>query len=285
MPTSGESGGLPIGVCLRTIDARPEWWLESARRLDAAGYAGLYAWDHFIGRGDRSVPVVESWTILCMAAGATQRVTIGSFVINVMNRHPALLARMAATLQIGSGGRHILGIGIGGGPNEHDAYGMDYPDAPERVKHLEEAVAVIRALWTGGPVTRESPIYPLTDAYARPIPDPPPPIIIGGETKAGARLAGRVGDGWTAFYDNFEANLPDYLEALEQSGRGRADQRLIVGFQGEDWLSDEPITGSPWVEAPREEWARWHEAGADGVIVLARSTADVDALVDAVDRW
>ncbi len=220
-----------------------------------------------------------------MAAGATQRVTIGSFVINVMNRHPALLARMAATLQIGSGGRHILGIGIGGGPNEHDAYGMDYPDAPERVKHLEEAVAVIRALWTGGPVTRESPIYPLTDAYARPIPDPPPPIIIGGETKAGARLAGRVGDGWTAFYDNFEANLPDYLEALEQSGRGRADQRLIVGFQGEDWLSDEPITGSPWVEAPREEWARWHEAGADGVIVLARSTADVDALVDAVDRW
>jgi hypothetical protein len=84
--------------------------------------------------------------------------------------------------------------------------------------------------------------------------------------------------------DNFEANLPAYLEALHESGRQRAGQRLIVGFQG-DWLSDEPITGSPWVEAPHEEWARWREAGADGVIVLARSTADVDALVDAVDRW
>jgi len=60
---------------------------------------------------------------------------------------------------------------------------------------------------------------------------------------------------------------------------------VMVGFQGEDWLSDEPITGSPWVEAPRDEWARWQEAGADGVIVLARSSADVDALVDAVDRW
>ncbi|HET9541271.1 MAG TPA: LLM class flavin-dependent oxidoreductase [Candidatus Limnocylindria bacterium] len=285
MVTREETAGLPIGVCLRTIDAGPEWWLDSARRLDAAGYAGLWAWDHFTGRGDLTVPVVENWTILSMAAGATQRVTIGSFVINVMNRHPALLARMAATLHLGSGGRHILGIGIGGGPTEHLAYGMEYPDAPERVQRLEEAVAVIRALWAGGPVTRESPFYPLDEAYARPVPDPPPPIIIGGETRAGARLAGRFGDGWTAFYDNFEANLPAYLEALEQSGRARADQRLIVGFQGDDWLSDEPIAGSPWVEAPREEWARWQEAGADGVIVLARSPADVDALVDAADRW
>jgi alkanesulfonate monooxygenase SsuD/methylene tetrahydromethanopterin reductase-like flavin-dependent oxidoreductase (luciferase family) len=176
-------------------------------------------------------------------------------------------------------------MGIGGGPNEHLAYGMEYPEAPERVKRLEEAVAVIRALWTGGPVTRESPYYPLSDAHAHPVPDPPPPIIVGGETRAGARLAGRIGDGWTAFYDNFQANLPAYLEALEQSGRARADQRLIVGFQGEDWLSDEPIAGSPWIEAPREEWARWQEAGADGVIVLARSAADVDALVNAVDRW
>ena len=285
MLTRADAGGLPIGVCLRTINARPEWWLESARRLDAAGYAGLWAWDHFTGRGDLSVPVVENWTILSMAAGATRQATIGSFVINVMNRHPALLARMAATLQIGSGGRHVLGIGIGGGPNEHLAYGMEYPEAPERVKRLEEAVAVIRALWQGGPVTRPSPFYPLTAAYARPVPDPPPPIIIGGETRAGARLAGRFGDGWTAFGDTFEANLPAYLEALHESGRVRADQRVIVGFQGEDWLSDVPITGSPWVEAPRDEWSRWHDAGADGVIVLARFSADVDALVNAVDRW
>ena len=69
--------GLPIGVCLRTIRAQPSWWLESARRLDAAGYAGVWAWDHFIGRGDETVPVVENWTILSMAAAATEHVTIG----------------------------------------------------------------------------------------------------------------------------------------------------------------------------------------------------------------
>jgi alkanesulfonate monooxygenase SsuD/methylene tetrahydromethanopterin reductase-like flavin-dependent oxidoreductase (luciferase family) len=275
---------LPIGVCIRTIRAEPGWWLDSARRLDAAGYSGLWAWDHFMGRGDMAVPVVENWTILSMAAAATSQATLGPFVINVMNRHPALLARMAATLQIASGGRLVLGIGIGGAPREHQAYGIAFPDAPERVARLEEAVAVLRALWTGGPVTRPSPFYPLEEASAHPVPLPPPPIVIGGETIAGARLAGRIGDGWSAFDDNFEANLPAYLEALRDSGRRREDQRVIVGFQG-DWLSDESIADSPWVNAPRETWARWHEAGADGVIVLARTTADVDALVAATERW
>jgi alkanesulfonate monooxygenase SsuD/methylene tetrahydromethanopterin reductase-like flavin-dependent oxidoreductase (luciferase family) len=191
---------------------------------------------------------------------------------------------MASTLHIASGGRLVLGIGIGGAPKEHVAYGIDFPAAPERVTHLEEAVAVIRALWTGGPVTRDSPFYPLRDAVAHPVPDPPPPIIVGGETAAGARLAGRIGDGWTAFDDNFETNLPVYLESLEASGRRREDQRLIVGFQG-DWLSDESIVDSPWVTAPRDTWERWQAAGADGAIVLARTTEDVDALVDAVERW
>lgn len=276
--------GLPIGVCLRTIRAEPGWWLESARRLDAAGYAGLWAWDHFMGKGDARVPVVENWTILAMAAAATSHVTVGPFVLNVMNRHPALLARMASTLQVASGGRVVLGIGIGGAPREHRAYGIDFPEPPERVARLEEAVAVLRALWIGGPVSRPSPFYPLHEATAYPVPEPPPPIVIGGETVAGARLAGRIGDGWSAFEDNFEANLPVYLASLATTGRRREDQRVLVGFQG-DWLSDERLVDNPWVTAPRETWARWREAGADGAIVLARTTEDVDALVAATDRW
>jgi alkanesulfonate monooxygenase SsuD/methylene tetrahydromethanopterin reductase-like flavin-dependent oxidoreductase (luciferase family) len=276
--------GLPIGVCLRAIRAEPAWWLESARRLDAAGYAGLWCWDHFMGRGDKTVPVVESWTILSMAAAQTTRATVGPFVMNVMNRHPALVARMASTLQIASGGRLILGIGIGGAPGEHKAYGMGFPEVPERVARLEEAVAVIRALWTGGPVTRPSPFYPLVDAYAHPVPDPVPTIVIGGETPAGARLAARLGDGWSTFDDNFEKHLPLYLEALAAAGRRREDQTVIVGFQG-DWLGDEAFRDTPWFADPRGTWARWREAGADGAIVLARSTEDVDALVEAADRW
>jgi len=275
---------LPIGVTIRTIRAEPGWWLESARRLDAAGYAGVWAWDHFMGQGDKAVPVVEGWTILAMAAAATSRATVGPFVVNVMNRHPAVLARMASTLQIASGGRLVLGMGIGGAPREHASYGIEFPDAPGRVARLEEAVAVIRALWTGGPVTRPSEFYPLHEATAFPVPTPPPPIIIGGETPAGARLAGRIGDGWSTFDHNFEQNLPIYLESLATNGRRREDQRVYVGFQG-DWLGDASIADSPWVTAPREAWQRWHEAGADGAIVLARTTEDVDALIDATNRW
>jgi len=281
---TGKADRLPIGVCLRSIRAEPGWWLESARRLDEAGYAGLWSWDHFMGRGDLTVPVVEAWTILSMAAAQTTRVTVGPFVMNVMNRHPALVARMASTLQIASGGRLILGIGIGGAPKEHAAYGMEFPPAPERVARLEEAVAVMRALWTGGPVTRPSPFYPLTDAVAYPVADPAPRIVIGGETPAGARLAGKIGDGWSTFDDNFEQNLPLYLQSLEANGRRREDQTVLVGFQGE-WLAEASIRATDWIAAPRETWERWHAAGADGAIVLARTTDDVDALVGAVDRW
>ena len=270
---------------MRTIRSEPGWWLESARRLDAAGYQGIWAWDHFIGQGDRTVPVVEGWTILSVAAAQTNRVTIGPFVVNVMNRHPAVLARMASTLQIASGGRLILGMGIGGHPAEHEAYGIDFPEPKERAARLEEAIHVIKALWTGGPVTRPSEFYPLEDAHAFPLPTPPPPIIIGGEKPAGARLAGRVADGWSAFEDNFETNLPIYLEALEASGRRREDQRLYVGFEGGDWLGDANLADSAWCRDPRGTWEHWRAAGADGAIVLARTTADIDALVAATDRW
>jgi alkanesulfonate monooxygenase SsuD/methylene tetrahydromethanopterin reductase-like flavin-dependent oxidoreductase (luciferase family) len=278
-------GRIPLGVCLRSIRATPAWWLESARRLDEAGFAGVWSWDHFIGRGDKTVPVVEQWTILSLAAAQTRRVTVGTFVMNVMNRHPALVARMASTLHIATGGRLVLGIGIGGAPKEHAAYGMEFPDAPERVARLEEAVAVIRALWTGGPVTRPSPFYPLRDAVAFPVPEPAPKIIVGGETRSGPALAARIGDGWTTFDDNFKANLPVYLEALEDAGRPREEQTVIVGFQGR-WEKDASVVlDSPWVSAPREEWERWREAGADGAVVTARSTEDIDALVDSAARW
>jgi alkanesulfonate monooxygenase SsuD/methylene tetrahydromethanopterin reductase-like flavin-dependent oxidoreductase (luciferase family) len=281
--TSGSE--FTLGVCLRAIRAEPAWWLESAVRLDDAGYDGIWSWDHFMGRRSLTDPTVEAWTVLAMAAARTSRVTIGPFVANVMNRHPALLARMASTLQLASGGRLILGMGIGGGEDEHAAYDMSFPAAPERVRHLTEAVATMRALWTGGPVSRESELYPLRDAASYPVPDPPPPILIGGETAAGARLAGRIGDGWTAFDDNFVNHLPLYLDALEASGRRRADQLVLVGFQGRDWLDDGRLAETEWVREPASARERWAAAGADGAVVLARTTADVDDLVSAVERW
>ena len=94
---------MPIGVALGSMGATASWWLESAQRLEAAGYHAVWSWDHFVAGKDRSVPVLEQWTILSAAAGTTSRIGLGTFVSNVMNRHPAVLARMASTLQAASG--------------------------------------------------------------------------------------------------------------------------------------------------------------------------------------
>jgi alkanesulfonate monooxygenase SsuD/methylene tetrahydromethanopterin reductase-like flavin-dependent oxidoreductase (luciferase family) len=273
-----------IGVAIGSIGATPRWWLDSAIRLEAAGYHAVWCWDHFVGAGDRTVPVVEQWTILSAAAGATKRIGLGTFVTNVMNRHPALIARMASTLQAASDGRFTLGIGLGGGAREHIAYGIDFPESAERARRLSEGVAVIRALWSGGPVIRDGEFYPLSDAYARPVPNPAPRILVGAETPGGVGLAARIGDGWAAEVEGFKAHLGRYLDALEIAGRRRANAWIALGF-GHGKSGEDALNGSPWVEAPREEWARWFEAGADEVIVTARTDADVVALVKARDRW
>lgn len=277
-------GGLPIGVSLGTVGATASWWIESARRLEAAGYRAVWAWDHFVGGRDKSVPVLEQWTILAAAAGATSRIGVGTFVANVMNRHPAVVARMASTLQAASGGRLTVGIGIGGNAAEHVAYGIDFPEVAARADRLEEAVQVIKALWTGGPVTRPSAFYPLADAHALPVPEPAPRLLIGAASPRGLRIAASHADGWAAEIGDFERLMPVYLEALASAGRSRRDAWIAVGF-GSGKSGQDVLVGSPWVSAPRETWQRYAEAGADEAVVPARTTNDVDALVDAVDRW
>jgi alkanesulfonate monooxygenase SsuD/methylene tetrahydromethanopterin reductase-like flavin-dependent oxidoreductase (luciferase family) len=274
----------PIGVTLGTLGVDAAWWVESARRLDEAGYAAVWSWDHFVSKGDRTTTVLEAWTVLSAAAAVTTRIGIGSFVLNVMNRHPAVLARMAATLQQLSGGRLTLGLGIGGHPREHEAYGIPFPPPPERVAHLVEAVALIRALWSGGPATLAGPRFPLVDAYARPVPDPRPSILVGAQTPRGVRLAAEIGDGWAAEEPFFEQLLPRYLEALEAHGRDRATQRIVLGFPA-GRAGQETLRGSPFVEAPAETVALWLERGVDEVALTARTSADVDALIAAAGRW
>jgi alkanesulfonate monooxygenase SsuD/methylene tetrahydromethanopterin reductase-like flavin-dependent oxidoreductase (luciferase family) len=271
----------PVFVNLRAIGVSYAWFGEQSLRLEAAGYDGVAIWDHFVSRGVRRDPVLECWTTLAALAGSTRRLRLMTFVLNVMNRPPAVVARMAATLQQASGGRLVLGIGIGGHPAEHLAYGIPFPAAPERVARLEEAVGVLRALWTGGPVSRESPFYPLREAHAFPIPEPVPPIIVGGESAPGAALAGRIGDGWTVPAALLTERLPVYLDALADAGRDRATTSILAAF---DLGKGASLAGSPWVEDPAATAARWQAAGADGAVIGARTADDVDFLVEAASR-
>jgi len=231
------------------------------------------------------VPVVEQYAILGLAAGMTNRIGLGTFVTNVMNRHPAVVARMASTLQEGSGGRFTLGIGVGGAPPEHRAYGIPFPEVAERADRLEEAVQVIRALWAGGPVTRPSPVYPLEAAHGFPVPDPAPRILIGASSPRGVRIAASLGDGWAAEIEEFEALMPAYEAALADAGRERAATWIALGFGGASKSGQDALVDSPWIDAPRETWARYAALGVNEAIVTARTTGDVDRLVAAVDRW
>src|SRR4051812_2680246 len=89
---------IPIGLNPTTINVSSEWWLQAARDAESAGFKGIWSWDHFVSRGHKSAPVLECWTTLTAAAAVTSRLHVGSFVTNVMNRHPAVLARMLATI-------------------------------------------------------------------------------------------------------------------------------------------------------------------------------------------
>ncbi|HXG25954.1 MAG TPA: LLM class flavin-dependent oxidoreductase, partial [Candidatus Binatia bacterium] len=166
----------------------------------------------------------------------------------------------------------------------HRAYGIDFPEPPERAARLDEAVAVVRALWGGGPVTRESPYFPLDAAHALPVPDPAPRLLVGAGTPTGVRLAARIGDGWAAEIGCFEALLPRYRDALAANARSIDDAWIALGFGG-GRTGQDALTDSPWVEAPRDEWARWAELGVDEIVVTARTSNDIDRLVDAVARW
>jgi alkanesulfonate monooxygenase SsuD/methylene tetrahydromethanopterin reductase-like flavin-dependent oxidoreductase (luciferase family) len=269
---------IPIGVNLRVIGVTSAWWLAAARQVEAAGYVAAWSWDHFISRGRLDDAVLECWTTITAAAARTSTLRVGSFVLNVMNRHPAVLARMAATLQEQSGGRLVLGIGRGGHLVEHEVMGIPFPDVPERVERLEEAVTVLRLLWTGGPVSFEGRHYRLRDAHAFPVPVPPPPIIIGGETPAGARLAARIGDGWNAFDDTFERDLPLCLGSLADCGRSRDSFRIIAAVR------PDPAAPLARFRHPVEVAERFHALGADELIVSEVGPAELPILLDAAAR-
>src|SRR3954453_20992588 len=192
---------IPVGLNLTTMGVSAAWGLESAARAEAAGFRSIWSLDHYMTWAvkDRpATPVLECWTLLAAVAARTKTLRVGSFVANAMNHHPAVLARHAMTVAAiaGSGGRMEVGIGIGGHPAEHQAYGLDFPEPKERAARLVEQLAVVGRLLDGGPFSYSGERYELKDAYAYPTPAATRPrLIIGAEKPAGARIAARHADG------------------------------------------------------------------------------------------
>src|SRR4051794_15942568 len=139
------------------------------RALDVVGpeFTTLWVSDH-LDSGDQ--PVMECWTLLAYLAATFPDRRVGSLVLGQSYRNPALLAKMAATLQVLSDGRLVLGLGAGWARDEYAAYGYEFPSPGARVDQLIETVKILRLLWEGGPATFHGEHHSIVDAWCRPVP-------------------------------------------------------------------------------------------------------------------
>jgi alkanesulfonate monooxygenase SsuD/methylene tetrahydromethanopterin reductase-like flavin-dependent oxidoreductase (luciferase family) len=166
-------------------------------------------------------------------------------------RHPPLLAKMAASLQHLSGGRFILGYGAGWVEEEYRAYGYEFPAIRTRIEQMVEGIEVIRALWTGGPVSYQGRHYRLEDALAVPIPHPPPPIMIGGDgEKLTLRAVAEHGDWWNAMSRPVDvlrrkvAALEAHCEAVGRDPATVVRTITFVAFLDQDGAAARRAAGS-----------------------------------------
>jgi alkanesulfonate monooxygenase SsuD/methylene tetrahydromethanopterin reductase-like flavin-dependent oxidoreductase (luciferase family) len=146
-------------------------------------YDSVWVDDHFVPWAKWQAvdtPYVECMTTVSFLAGAFRKIRFGTSVLCQSYRNPALAAKMAANLQLFSGGRLIFGIGAGWLESEYHAYGYEFPAPAVRIAQLAEAVELTRKLWRERPATFSGKYYQIQDAYCEPQPDPVPPILIGG---------------------------------------------------------------------------------------------------------
>ncbi len=184
----GDPPPFRFGLSLAGFDHGHDW-ADTARRIEDLGYSTMLVPDHL---GDQLAPLPA----LAVAAAATTNLRVGTFVLDNDFRHPVLLAKEAATLDVLSGGRLELGLGAGWRREEYDDAGLVFDPGPVRLGRLGEAVAVLRGLWSGEPFHFEGDHYRVRDLAGRPRPIQPggPPLLIGGGGPRLLALAGRHAD-------------------------------------------------------------------------------------------
>jgi probable F420-dependent oxidoreductase len=177
-----------FGVSVRRAENRREWQ-EAARRAEALGYSSFLVPDHLVDILPPLVPLVS-------AAEATERLRVGTFVLNNDLRHPALVARDAAAIDLLSDGRFELGLGAGHMESEYEEIGVRFDPGRVRVERLGESVAIIKKLLAGEEVTFAGMHYTLRGhrIHPSPVQKPRPPILIGGNSRPLLTLAAREAD-------------------------------------------------------------------------------------------
>lgn len=248
----------------------------AAVAAEAAGFDGLWTWDHLRDPNARDATgVPEAMTVLASLAEVTRRLMLGPLVLNVANRHPGLLANMAATLQQISGGRLLLGLGAGGHRKlpyaaEQEMLGLGVGADAVRAQRVAEAAQVLRRLWAGDPTSFTGTHYRLErpSGYLRA--DPPPPVIVGGFGPRMAAIAGRHADGF-----NTPAQHPQLRELIrtardEHAASGRDPARFVMTvFAG---------LAQRWLRADSPDRSSLEGLGVERLILLVSPPFDPDQI-------
>jgi probable F420-dependent oxidoreductase len=219
--------------------------VRTARRAEGLGYATLLVRDHLAEQpfGHQLAPL----TTMAVAAASTRRLRVGTLVLAVDYRHPAVLAKELATLHRLSGGRVEIGLGAGWLREEYERIGMPFDRDGRRVDRLAEALRVLKGLFAGAPLTFAGAHYRFDgyDAYPAPLQRPHPPILVGA---GGRRMLAPIVDGVVAYNDDPATRSPEsYLrkiEWLQETAGDRFDQLELSTVVGRSPTRARPASTS-----------------------------------------
>ena len=207
--------------------------LAIARRAEAAGFEAMFRSDHYESfPGPPGRPTTDAWTVLAGLARETERIRLGVLVSPVTFRLPGTLAKIVATVDWMSGGRIEVGMGAGWNEVEHRRHGVPFPPIAERADMLEEQLAIVHGLWEepdGWSLT--GPHYQIEDAifHPKPVQDPRPPIIVGGEgSPRSLRIAARYADEFNVTSSD-PARVADRYAALDEACRAIGRDPATIG--------------------------------------------------------
>ena len=274
---------LRVGIQLPEVERDVRWpeYLAMARGAEAVGFDSIWLGDHLLYRGDgRSERGPwEAWTMLSALAAATERVRLGPLVASAAFHAPAMLAKMAATVDEVSGGRLVLGIGAGWNEAEFRAFGFPFD---HRVDRFEESFGIVRRLLAGERVTTHGRYHDVDDVVLLPTPSRRPPLMIGSTGERMLRIALPHVDAWNTWFDWYR-NTPE--------GFARGND-LVTAAAAEVGRDPGEIARSACVlvvldrdahERPLEEGVPPLEGGmdriADGLRAMAEAGADEVILV------
>jgi F420-dependent oxidoreductase-like protein len=269
------------------------------RHAESTGWDGIWFADHFMpNAADTSPPVGEAWTTVAGLAAIVPRVRIGTLVTGNTYRDPAVLAKMAAGVDIISGGRLILGLGAGWQENEHAAYGIPFYTVGGRLRRLEEACQVVTSLFKNDRTIFAGRYYQLQDAplAPKPIQQPLPLLIGGGGEKVTMRIAAQYANEWNVW------GTPDVLKRkmaiLDQHcadlGRDpksirRSAQALLVLSDDPDVIAKSAVPGRPMimgnVEQVQSIVGQYQEAGVDELIIPDGTLGRGEKRAAVLDRF